>query len=176
MSHFPRWLSLTINLAIVLVTLALGAFFLKGMLPGNPENDAAREGLRPGRQLSAENIPWNEHDHTLILAIKRGCHFCEESMPFYRRLEQMEADGQFAVHVVAVLPDNPASARFYLRCQNLNVDVVPNVPLDTLDVSGTPTAILVDQHGTLVRAWDGALSPRQQRELISALVKVGSRR
>ncbi|MGA3189127.1 MAG: hypothetical protein ABSF22_18635 [Bryobacteraceae bacterium] len=30
---------------------------------------------------------WDQHSETLVLAMRTGCHFCEDSLPFYRDLQ-----------------------------------------------------------------------------------------
>ena len=47
-----------------------------------------------GDRLPAfDGIDWAAHESTLVLALRKGCHFCENSMPFYRRLRTLSWAG-----------------------------------------------------------------------------------
>lgn len=48
------------------------------------------------------------------------------------------------------------------------VHALAGVPLEKLKASGTPTLLLVDKSGTVLNAWIGMLSPRQELEVIGA--------
>jgi hypothetical protein len=48
---------------------------------------------------------WGDHQKTLVLAIRKGCHFCEDSLPFYKRLSDLEKSNTLHAHVLAVMPD-----------------------------------------------------------------------
>ena len=122
-----------------------------------------------GRRLSAQDSRWQKSDRTLVLVLRRGCHFCEESMPFYRKLSQLRSKNQIKANIVAEFPDDEASVRFLMKSQNLSFEAVPNVPTSQLLVDGTPTAMLVDRKGDVLQTWDGRLSTRQEEALVTAL-------
>ena len=48
------------------------------------------------RLATIPNLEWKQHRHTLVLALNTGCHFCEESVPFYRSL------GERLVYLIAM--------------------------------------------------------------------------
>ena len=48
------------------------------------------------------------------------------------------------------------------------------MPLIKLKISGTPTLMLVDRSGTVLNAWIGMLSPRQELEVIRATTEPAS--
>ena len=67
--------------------------------------------VKVGDQLpSLPRYDWNAHDRTLVLALKDGCRFCEESIPFYRKLAELERSNQIDAHLIAVFPDDPAAS------------------------------------------------------------------
>lgn len=164
---FP--LSRLANYVVIVLATFLALFLLKGIFYGPSSSGRTGSSLSAGQYLPASISATLDHDKTLLLAIRRGCHFCEDSMPFYRTLAQMEHSHRLSAHVLAVLPDDPASVQFLLKAQKLNIDARPNIPLDSIFVSGTPTAILADRHGKILHTWEGELPPSKQAELISAV-------
>lgn len=55
-----------------------------------------------------------------------------------------------------------------VRLEGLTAHVLAGVPLEKLKISGTPTLLLVDKTGTVLNAWIGMLSPRQELEVMRA--------
>jgi hypothetical protein len=115
------------------------------------------------------NYSWKEHDHSLVLAARVECSHCRASVPFYRQLQSMVASTTNRVGVVAVFPNPPDKVRTFLEQFNLDIPVVSNTPLEQLAVSGTPTLILADSVGTVVRVWVGELDAKERRELLAQL-------
>lgn len=111
---------------------------------------------------------------TLVLALKKGCHFCEESMSFYRRLQALQQAGQLNVQMMAVFPDGPTDVTDIMESQKLSIRAFSAVHLDTLNVSGTPTLILVDQSGRVVKPWIGKQDQAGENDVIRAIGQVVS--
>jgi hypothetical protein len=125
--------------------VVIGSVFLMHRFasPGRNPNDVKVGDQLPG--LTAYN--WKAHDRTLVLALRSGCHFCETSMPFYRKLAQLEQSNQIGVHLIAVFPDDPAAVRQVVEAQQLTIEVVPGFELGQVKVQATPTLMLVDEQG-----------------------------
>lgn len=153
--------------ALFILTSGL-AYLLLGVSPSGPR---AGENVSPipGNRIVVQTGIWRQHDRTLILAIRRGCHFCEASMPFYRKLSQLAGEHAFGTPIVVESPDDPATMRFLMRSQGLQFASFPSIPLQALQAEGTPTAVLVDQQGTVLRSWNGELSRGQEADLMRAL-------
>lgn len=125
--------------------------------------------LRDGARLVAiRDIDWSHHDATLVLVLRVGCPYCEQSMPFYRELANMERSGNTAVHVVAAFPDDPAAVQRYMQAHQLDIESV-RVNLGEIGITGTPTLLVVDRGGHLLRKWVGALSGAGEKEVLSVL-------
>jgi len=111
-----------------------------------------------------------EHQSTLLLAVRKGCRFCDDSMPFYRRLVALRDQHQIDTELVAVFPDSEGEAHGVLKDARLDSIVLASgVPLSRIKVTGTPTLILVDSRGVVSRAWSGELTPDGEEEVIKAL-------
>lgn len=117
---------------------------------------------------TVEGVNWSEHDLTLLLFLKRGCHFCEDSLPFYQRLITMERGGRLAARIVVAFPDDASAVRTLAQSEGLNVATVAGVSPDRLRVRSTPTVILVARNGEVLKSWVGMLSPKQELEVVAA--------
>lgn len=155
------------NVAVIVIAVAVCVVFVRWYLG---KRQPRFQGIKPGDRLHSDLIGWGKHDRTLILAMRVGCAFCERSMPFYKRLADMERDGAIHVHIVAALPDDASAARAFLNAQGLtSIDFVPGIPLNRLDLAGTPTVILVDKDGLVLNVWLGLLSKRGEDSLITSI-------
>jgi hypothetical protein len=105
---------------------------------------------------------------TVILAMRIGCVYCEKSVPFYRKLVDRYRDSE-TVHVTAVFPDDAGAVAAYLRIQQLAVHTVTSQPLDSIDVRATPTLLILNPQGRILKAWVGALLPEGEADVNQAL-------
>ena len=108
------------------------------------------------------------HQGTLVLAIRKGCHYCDESMPFYKRLADLEKEQKLHAHLLAVMPDDQISSAGIFSSAGIKVDGVFGQQLESLNVSGTPTLLLLDTRGRVERAWVGELSSQGEQEVVAA--------
>src|SRR5258708_14790972 len=153
------------NVVGIVLAVVIGSVFLMDRFasPGPVPNEVKAGDQLPG--LPAYN--WKAHDRTLVLALRNGCHFCEASMPFYRRLAKLEQSNQIGAHLIAVFPDDPAVVRQVVETQQLTIDVVSGFELGQVKVQATPTLILVDEQGRVSRVWMAELPSPQEPEVIA---------
>jgi thiol-disulfide isomerase/thioredoxin len=119
--------------------------------------------------LPVSGVKWADHNKTLVLAIRIGCHYCEASMPFYESLSQLAAAHKLHVHLLAVMPDSREQATTLLRSKSIVMDASYDNRLTDLGIEGTPTLLLVDAQGKVYREWEGQLASRQQQDVIAAI-------
>ncbi len=157
------------NVVVILLAVVIGSVFLmdrfstRGLGPNE---------VKAGDQLSG--LPaynWKADEHTLVLALRNVCHFCEASMPFYRKLAQLEQSSQLSAHLIAVFPDDPAVVRKVVETQQLAVEVLPLFELGQVKVQATPTLMLVDEQGRVSKVWMGQLPATEEAEVIAAISK-----
>lgn len=104
---------------------------------------------------------------TLLLGTASTCHFCTESMGFYDRLTKTaRAKG---VRVVGVTLESTQENRLYLQSHELQVDAVVSAQDNRINITGTPTLILVRDDGSIVGAWRGRLDSKQEEDVIQAV-------
>ncbi len=157
------------NVIVILLAVVIGSVFLMDRF--------ANSGPGPNEVKAGDQFPglraydWKAHDRTLVLALRNGCHFCEASMPFYRRLAKLEQSNQIGAHLIAVFPDDPAVVRQVVETQQLTIDVVSGFELGQVKVQATPTLILVDEQGRVSKVWMGELPAAGEAEVIAAISK-----
>jgi len=132
-------------------------------------------GASPTKTVQAGDIvtalpreTWTGGSPTLVFAMQVGCHWCEASADFYRRLLQ-DNDGH-SFHPVVAMPQSPTEGAAYLRKLGLNVTDVRQADFHKLGVPGTPTLILVDGRGRVTASWVGYQPPDKQQALLNRLL------
>lgn len=96
-----------------------------------------------GRRIPIPGLEPSGHQ-SLVLIMSTTCHFCTDSLPFYKSLSERVAGRLF---VVAIFPQSESEARKYLESSGVRVNQVLSLTPDTLGVRGTPTVLLLDQEG-----------------------------
>lgn len=158
------------NVAVVVVALAVGYVVL-----GRYVSEYRARPVAAGDRLATiSNLDWKQHRHTLVLALNTGCHFCEQSVPFYQSLAERQEDGEIDLDLVAVFPNDPAQVQQFMSKESLRVRSVAAAPLEKLRVNATPTLILVDSDGRVERSWIGLLSPPEQLDFFKTAFAPGT--
>jgi hypothetical protein len=168
--HLELFANLSILvLAILGIALAAGRFtaFLPVDTTRSFQSFPSVRRVTPGQRLPKAFA--TDHHH-LIVALQRGCRFCDASLPFYARL--LEAARSSGFPVSAVLPGSLESAADYLRLASLSFPDVKTMSLPDLGVLGTPTIILAAPGGAVKAVWEGRLSPEQEVEVLNAMKAV----
>lgn len=101
------------------------------------------------------------------MVLQKDCRFCTESAPFYRDLAS--AAPSKALRLLAVLPQDESVARDYLKSIDVQIEEVRQLSLSSLNVRGTPTLILVNSTGTVIKSWVGKLPDDKQKEVLDML-------
>ena len=154
------------NVIVIVFAVVVGSLFLKDRLStAAPESNEIKAG---DKLANLDGWDWGAHEQTLVLGLRKGCHFCEDSTPFYQRLAAQPQQGGSNSNIVAVFPDAADAVKEVVQSEGLGVHAIAGVPLEKLKISSTPTLLLVDRSGTVLNAWIGMLSPRQELEVMGA--------
>lgn len=167
MTKWKNGLDVASNVAILCVCILIGIIGVKKFLL--TDSHAAVMMPPKGARIELDRINWGRADHTLVLALSTHCHFCNESADFYRRLAPVAAAAK--VPLVAVFPQPVDEARAHWISENLpltGVDFIQSAA-GSLPISGTPTLILVDRNGVVLRAWAGKQPTSGEAEIIHAV-------
>jgi thioredoxin-related protein len=154
-------------LIIVAAALLIGVIVEKYFFSKPAINQQARVQPVIGSHMNLLDENRANQSKTLILALQTGCHFCNESAPFYKRL--IEAVKDKNVKLIAVFPTSIEESKAHLNELGLTNLEVRRSPLENIQVSGTPTLILTNETGEIMDFWLGKLTPDKEAEVINKL-------
>lgn len=103
---------------------------------------------------------------TAVVVVDSRCRFCVDSTPFYRRLQAKSAEGSFRLAFSATEP--PDTTISFLRDHGLAEAPLVTLPAE-VRLRVTPTILLVDRSGSVLTAYEGRLSNRQEHQLTTLI-------
>ena len=160
-----------VNLAIIMAAICLVILVYLRLRPHQPINPVT------ATIISGEHFPGSglspSPNGSLVFALQIGCHFCKESMPFYRDITRSAlASGK---KIVYVLPNPVEDSRNYLREQGLPDSQILQKKLQDVKVFGTPTLIFLDGTNTVKNVWIGKLDEGREKEVQNAITSPSSK-
>ena len=158
-----RFLEVSANVAILVVAIIVVVNFVWSRWKPKPKLEAPMVGSK----MVLKDVKWDDGP-TLVLALQKGCRYCEESAAFYRRLHDQRSGSH--PRMVAVVPGDNTEVARYLSEQKIVVDDIINLPLSDIKVSGTPTLLLVDRLGHISDVWIGKLDARKENEVTQRIL------
>ena len=110
-------------------------------------------------------------ERAMVLALAPGCHFCNDSMGFYKDLIARRDRSRSPVKVVAAVSSGEARApeASKLAASGVKPDAVVQLDFRAVKLQGTPTVLLVDRQGKVLSVWVGLLDARSQDQVLSRL-------
>jgi hypothetical protein len=152
----------------------LGAVVVKNFLldkSNSPAAPARTKAELVGKQINNPVADWGKTSASVVLALSTNCHYCTESMPFYKRLTEIKQGPETSFQLLTFFPQDPAAATAYLKEHGVSSDLIMSGPksFSNLGVAGTPALLLVNEKGVVQEAWLGKLSEKEQAEVISKL-------
>ncbi len=160
-------IELAANIMIIIVA-ALLIFFLVQKYFLTDSSIPNRNMPIIGNKLSLPSeIDITKSDKNVMLVLSKGCHFCSESADFYKRLIE-NAKGK-NIHIIAVLPQKKEEAEEYLGSLGISGIEVRQSQLDSINVSGTPTIIILNNKSEISDVWVGKLSSEKETEVFNKL-------
>jgi hypothetical protein len=163
-----KWVGRTADVATVVLAIALTGLIAARFFGG------ARPPKRPPAYAAGESVPllknvdYSASDKTLAIVVRHDCHFCTDSLPFYGRLIAERNARSERVQIVVVAPEEDRASQQFLGA-NVRPDTFSVWERGRLKIQGTPSVMLVDRSGRLIRLWEGRLTEKAERELISAV-------
>ena len=126
--------------------------------------------LPPGAKLALhERLRPAGARGAVVLALSTNCQYCTASMPFYHRLQALDAvkTGNLRLSVISLQPE--PQMREYLASHSVTIDRIVRFPDSGMTIRGTPTLVLVNAEGEVVNSWAGQLRPDEEAEFLQAL-------
>jgi peroxiredoxin len=110
-------------------------------------------------------LDWKSYAVNVVFFISTHCHFCEESMPFYRQVTEIPGRAPQKLAISAISRDDPELLKGTLSKQHVNLDGVYRAPvIDAL--SSTPIVLIVDANGIVRRVFEGRLDSSREKDVL----------
>lgn len=163
--NLSKKIELVANLAIIVVACLLATVLVKNYVVNKHTERVNTNASQPSNSptVSSLDIDWRQNKQTLLLAVSSTCHFCTESAPFYQQL----AKSSGRTRLIALLPQPINEGKKYLEGLGVTVDEVRQATLSSINVNGTPTLLLVDSNGVVIKTWIGKLAVAQQEDVLN---------
>jgi hypothetical protein len=166
------------NIAIIVVCAIAAAVLVRNQFfpPRPPGAPPQAEKGEQYAQLKAV-VPAGS-SRALVVAVQPGCHFCNDSMAFYKQLLDQRNQQASKVKFIAAVPanDKPAEAKKLVSDEaekfaavGAQPDNMVNIDFNAIKVPGTPTLMLVDNNGKILNVWVGKLDSGGEKEVLKTL-------
>jgi hypothetical protein len=162
MKRFSAYVEWTANTLSVLAAIVILGVVAKQQFTRSARADA----IPAGSQLNVPGVQWAGRP-TLFMGLAVTCRYCAASSPFYRELAA-SAQGR-GVRLIGVFPQSETEIQAYLASHDLKLIDARQGDFGRLGITATPTLVLTDGQGRVVRSWVGALSSAQEAEVFTAL-------
>lgn len=121
-----------------------------------------------GKRLVISGEAWNESRLSAVFFLSSQCHFCDASMPFYRRLvDAQQKSGAGRLPLIAISREQSSTLREHFAQNQITFDRIYQVPQSFNLLAGTPTILFVDETGIIRHAYIGKLNSEQEQEVLS---------
>lgn len=138
---------------------------------GNPtqNNPNGKPFIKAGEKYEAlKDVVHATQKATVILALSDACPFCNESLPFFKALieERNKTNKDIAVVTAVGHPSIVDNMNQLLAENKVDVDQLVNLDFATLNITGVPAVILVDNEGEVQQVWRGKPNEHNQKEIL----------
>jgi hypothetical protein len=165
MNLWIKRLEVAVNIAILCAFIMVAA--LAAQRFWNARTGSRTADPEIGAKVSLAGVDWSKSNRSLVLALSTTCHFCSESAPFYKELVHDAVER--GIQVIAVLPQAQSESRSYLDGLGVQVQNIFQSSLDSVGARATPTLLIVNQNGTISKAWVGKLGSQREQQVIASL-------
>jgi len=160
---FMKYLDRAANVAVIVAVAVFLFMVFRGDIGRRQSpKDPSQELI--GRTIALPGVQFSKGQNSLVVAVSTTCHFCKDSLPFYKQLAE-KSRGR--LNLVAVLPQPEAEAQKFLQDAGVTATQVVSASLDSIGVNGTPTVLLVNEEGKVKHAWSGRLDEKGQEDLLA---------
>jgi len=168
------------NIAIILVCAIAAVVLVRNQFfPRTAQAPGGMPQVEKGEQYDQLKavVPAGSN-RALVVAVSPGCHFCNDSIPFYKNLIEQRNQKNSAVKFIAAVPasEKPEEAQQLVaeETQKFSAggaqpDGMVNIDFAAIKVPGTPTLMLVDNTGKVLDVWVGKLDPKNEKRVLETL-------
>jgi thioredoxin-related protein len=170
LTRLKHYLEVITNIVVVLFVVLAVVVIAKNYLTSRNKETASAK-IKVGSIFP--NIPetnYGQSPKTLVIALNVYCHYCTQSIPFYQRLAEAQKENNNSFQAVAVFLNKEADlVKQYVEEKKLSVNFVPSVDFDKLNITSTPTLVLIDNAGKVLKSWVGELSEDREKEVFEEI-------
>jgi hypothetical protein len=158
-----------VNVTLLCVALLVGSLHIRNLFyPPPPPPSIDNSNVQPGQKAPVlPAVNYASSPRTLVLFVHSQCHYCSESMSFYKTLL---AEQHPRVKIVVAGREPESMLRSYLHDHGieppfvsaLNGDADPRLRI-------TPTIFAVTSAGTIEKVWIGLLDNARQASVTATL-------
>ncbi|HEU4387408.1 MAG TPA: hypothetical protein VFV34_06395 [Blastocatellia bacterium] len=160
------------NVAIILAVLVGGYHLIRHDLmraqPVSQPRQSTRLVPTAGTKIPLSGVDWAGNGRTMLFVLSTSCKFCKENAPFYQTLIR-ESRGLKDLHLLAMLPQEVDESKRYLTEMGLEIGDVRRSRPEEAGTTGFPTLMLLDNRGTIEKAWVGKLTPEKEVEVLNLM-------
>lgn len=153
------------------VVIALGVVLIgaviRDRIPGRSTRHGVPRGVPAGYRIG-QGIEWERADRSIVLLLNPNCKYCSESASLYRRLAS-EVLRPGRARIIALFRQSESEGRKYIGDLGIEGVEVRRVDRFPPGYFLTPTVLVVDRTGTVVRSWVGRLNDSRYEEVLAAL-------
>jgi hypothetical protein len=102
---------------------------------------------------------------TLVMFLREGCRYCNESMDFYKRLSGQPRRAKLLV----AGRESVEKLTSYVNDQGFRPDGFTSIGGRSVKVAGTPTLLLVSPDRTIKAVWRGKLDAGAEAEVVRSV-------
>jgi hypothetical protein len=162
-----NWLEKTANIAMVIACTVFSVRYGRDLYRQAHPADTAPPYKAGDTIKDTAELGLNQARMTMVLVTRSSCHFCTQSMPFYRRMADVAK--RSGVRVVGATGEEPKVNAAYLSSNQVSLNAVVSTDKNQIHASGTPTLIMVRNDGVVVNSWVGQLQESEENEVLKAM-------
>lgn len=171
------WLERCGHVAFIAMCVAVTAVGVQRVLPSRVDaSPGPPPPIKAGTRLALhEDLEPGQARASMVVVLSSACQYCTASMPFYRRLAELEVvrKGQVRLGVIGLQPD--PVIREYMASNGLDVRTLVHVSEGGVPVQATPTLLIIDSQGAVTRSWAGRLPPADEKAVFDEITRLTSR-
>ncbi len=168
----PR-LDTIVNIATLFACVSISAAAIQyvrspprtGAAPQVATEPAVR--VQPGDKFALPNKMAGKA--ALVVYLSPTCQFCTESMPFYKRLEEVTDIRSGVVQFIVASSEPERDVLVYLKSHGVAVGLFADATAVGIKTRSTPTLALVKSDGSVRSVWVGRLNGDQEQQVVTAL-------
>ena len=158
----------TTHVLLILVSVAgLAAIVRQQFFPRTPPR--ARPELL-GRRLAVPGLSLPSGSGLAVVVAERSdCHFCVESLPFYREVDGRRKAGNSHLSLFFISTEPVEKQRAFLEEAGIHPDGIISLDFSEIGVAATPTLAVIDSKGTVKRVFYGKLTERDGHDFLAKI-------